>query len=109
MTSPSGEAFVRNGYRRFLDGPIWPMHALAEALQATKGYRGVYGQEHAAEVIRDLFSTPLFHTCTDLEHWAPLGPLTRCCLARFAGRRPGDEEPGPAELWRELTEVYAQR
>merc|ERR1711972_257309 len=60
---------------------------------------------YAAEVLRDLFNTPLLDSCTDLETWAPIDVETRRCLNRLHDRDV-DAEP-PKEQWlRELQGVY---
>merc|ERR1711920_222469 len=63
----------------------------------------------AAEVLRDLFTTPLLDKCEDFETWAPIDGETRHCLNRFSGRPLRDAETPKEQLLKELLEVYKRR
>merc|ERR1712232_440028 len=79
----------------------------AEALMAVPCYSQGHGV-YAAEIIRDLLSTPLLGRCTDLESWVPIDNATRHCLNRIHCRDPGDEPPRE-QLQREIREVFGRR
>mmetsp|Transcript_4569 Transcript_4569/g.12066 ORF Transcript_4569/g.12066 Transcript_4569/m.12066 type:complete len:425 (-) Transcript_4569:8-1282(-) len=131
LASGCGARYVRAAYSCFLDEPSWPIRALwersaslaaglmsgsctgqtwqgpSEALQNVEGYGRDYGA-HAAEVIRDLFSTPLM---IDYKQgaWAPVSSGARRCLARFVGRSDREGQALPARLLQEVREVYEKR
>lgn len=43
-----------------------------------------------------------------MDEWAPIGPLTRCCLARLFNRQHGEEVPRD-QLHLELLQVFGAR
>ncbi|CAE8584250.1 unnamed protein product, partial [Polarella glacialis] len=126
VATEHGERMVQAALETFLNKEALPLRALwqqcavvaealssrswrrgSELLSAVTGFGGGQGT-HAAEILRDLFSTRVLDSCTDLGTWAPLDVPTRRCLNRLAGREPGAEPP-PGQLLDELLEVYRKR
>jgi len=128
LTSRAGEKQVRESYSSVLNSlKERPLRALwefgsdvvtaigigtksqtwrkpSEALQKVKGYSADKGV-HAAEVIRDLFTTPLLKCSKELDSWAPVSKLARRCLNRLY-----DHENAETEKYQqELLEVFAKR
>mmetsp|Transcript_84259 Transcript_84259/g.236868 ORF Transcript_84259/g.236868 Transcript_84259/m.236868 type:complete len:379 (+) Transcript_84259:1-1137(+) len=130
MVSEAGEKNMRTSYSTFVDSEAQRLRAVCdgcdavvgrlgwgqpgqtwrrptEALQALPGHGGGNGV-YAAEVLRDLFATPLLNGCTDLDTWTPIDGPTRRCLNRLHGRNDKDEVP-QGQLLCELQEVYRRR
>ncbi|CAE7647688.1 unnamed protein product [Symbiodinium sp. CCMP2456] len=82
---------------------------LVQLLGSADGH-GVGKGVYAAEIVRDLLSTPIFSGggCLDVDHWVPLDRPTRCCLDRLA-RRPRKTEVPDEKLLEELRTIYGRR
>jgi len=130
LVSRGGEKYVRNAYAELIDCATRPIRSLweqscdvaaslgygmpgqswrrpAETLRAVKGYSAAHGQ-HAAEIVRDLFGTPLLENCTDRDSWVPVGSGAKRCLNRLHSRDVG-KDIHTDQLQRELLDVFAHR